>query len=37
MPDRTDERIRALIVDLAEHAPAAPSFQEIEHIEAGKR
>jgi hypothetical protein len=31
MPDRTDERIRALIVELAEHAPAAPTFQELEH------
>jgi hypothetical protein len=31
MPDRTDERIRALIVELAEQAPAAPTFQELEH------
>ncbi len=31
MPDRTDERIRALIVELAEHSPAAPAFQELEH------
>lgn len=31
MPDRTDERIRGLIVELAEHAPAAPTFQELEH------
>src|SRR5438132_12671500 len=30
MPDRTDARIRALIVELVEHAPEAPSFQEIE-------
>ena len=30
MPDHTDERIRALIVELAEHAPAAPPFQELE-------
>jgi hypothetical protein len=30
MPDRTDERIRALIVELAEQAPAAPTFQELE-------
>ena len=32
MPDRTDERIRALIVEWAEHAPAAPTFQELEHL-----
>ena len=31
MPDRTDERIRALIVELAEQAPAAPTFPELEH------
>jgi hypothetical protein len=31
MTDRTDERIRTLIVELAEQAPAAPTFQELEH------
>jgi hypothetical protein len=31
MPDRTDERIRALIVELAEQAPTAPTFRELEH------
>src|SRR5258705_3291019 len=31
MTNRTDERIRALIVELAEQAPAAPTFQELEH------
>ena len=31
MPDRTDERVRALIVELVEHAPAAPTFEELEH------
>jgi hypothetical protein len=31
MPDRTDERVRALIVELVEHAPAAPAFEELEH------
>jgi hypothetical protein len=30
MSDRTDERIRALIVQVAEGAPTAPSFQQIE-------
>jgi hypothetical protein len=30
MPDRTDARIRALMVELVEHAPEAPSFQQIE-------
>ena len=30
MPDRTDEQIRALIVELAQQAPAAPTFQELE-------
>ena len=30
MPDRAEEQIRALVVELAELAPAAPSFQEIE-------
>jgi hypothetical protein len=32
MPDRTDERIRALVIEWAEHAPAAPAFQELEHL-----
>ena len=31
MSDRTDERIRALIVELTERAPAAPTFAELEH------
>jgi hypothetical protein len=30
MTDRTDERIRALVVELAELAPTAPTFQELE-------
>src|SRR5947207_9330154 len=30
MPDRTEEQIRALVVELAELAPTAPSFQAIE-------
>ena len=34
MTDRTDERIRSVVVELAEHAPAAPTFDELEHLAA---
>jgi hypothetical protein len=30
MPDRSDDRIRALVVELVDNAPAAPSLQEIQ-------
>jgi hypothetical protein len=30
MPDPADDKIRALVVELAEHAPVAPPFDEIE-------
>jgi hypothetical protein len=32
MPDHTDERIRALIIEWADHAPAAPTFEELEYL-----
>jgi hypothetical protein len=34
MTDRTDERIRSVVVELAEHAPVAPTFDELEHLAA---